>query len=43
MAEKLEIQRAVRFALLMGAAASTTLATQTAVAQEQDAADASTL
>jgi outer membrane receptor protein involved in Fe transport len=43
MAEKLEIRRAVRFALLMGAATSTTLATHTAVAQEQDAADASTL
>jgi iron complex outermembrane recepter protein len=41
MAEKLEIQRAVRFALLMGAAASTTLATQTVVAQEQDAEAAS--
>ncbi len=41
MAEKLEIQRAVRFALLMGAAASTTLATQNAVAQEQDADEAS--
>lgn len=41
MAEKLEIRRAVRFALLMGAAASTTLATQTALAQDQDADAAS--
>lgn len=37
MANTLEIRRAVRYALLMGAAASTTLATQTAVAQDQDA------
>jgi outer membrane receptor protein involved in Fe transport len=41
MAEKLEIRRAVRFALLMGAAASTTLATHTALAQDRDADAAS--
>ena len=37
MAEKLEIRRAVRYALLMGAAASTTFAAQTAIAQESEA------
>ena len=44
MAEKIEIRRAVRYALLMGAAASTTFAAQTAVAQDDGAdAEAATL
>lgn len=37
MAEKIEIRRAVRYALLMGAAASTTLTAQTAMAQDAGA------